>query len=454
VSELVGGLRELLEEDVGRVQVCGEVSNLHRAGSGHAYFTLKDEGAQIRAALFRGAAARIPFDPEEGLEVLVVADVTIYPQRGDLQLIVRHLEPLGQGALQLAFEQLRARLEAEGLFDAAHKRPLPELPRRVGVVTSPSGAAVQDVIRVSGERFPSVPLLIAPTRVQGDGAEREVAAALAALRRVPDVDVVLIVRGGGSLEDLQAFNTEWLARAIRADGPPIVSGVGHEVDVTICDLAADERAATPSAAAMLALPERGQWLAGFVSLEEQLATAMAARLDRARIELRGARRALDLAAPSARLAARRERADALAARLARAGAALTATAGRRVEAAGEGLSRGAGRILPDRIRRSDRAREGLARGIADAAAAPRRRLAGAVAQLDALSPLGVLARGFAIARDAEGAILRRASAVAPGDALHVTLADGEIDARVEGVRPGTAASGPDEGSGDAAGRGR
>jgi len=450
VSELVGGLRELLEEDVGRVQVSGEVSNLHRAGSGHAYFTLKDEGAQIRAALFRGTAARIPFDPEEGLEVVVYADVTIYPQRGDLQLIVRHLEPLGQGALQLAFEQLRARLEAEGLFDEALKRAVPELPRRVGVVTSPTGAAVQDVIRVSGERFPSVPLLIAPTRVQGAGAEREIAAALAAVRRVPDVDVVLVVRGGGSLEDLQAFNTEWLARAIRADGAPVVSGVGHEVDVTICDLAADARAATPSAAAMFALPERGQWLASFVAAEEQLITALSTRMEHARLQLRGTRRALDLAAPSARLAARRERADALTGRLARSGAALTAASGRRAEAAGERLARSAQRILPDRMRRHERAREGLGRGAAEAAASPGRRLAAAVAQLDALSPLGVLARGFAIARDGEGGILRRAAAVAPGDALHVTLADGEIDARVEGVRSTDGASG----SGDAIRRGR
>jgi exodeoxyribonuclease VII large subunit len=247
VSELVGGLRELLEEEVGRVWVVGEISNLRRAPSGHCYFTLKDDQAQLRAALFRSAAVRLPFDPEDGLEVVVEAEVTVYAQRGDLQLIVRQMEPRGQGALQLAFEQLRARLEAEGLFDPARKRALPAWPRRVGVVTSPSGAAVRDVIQVSGRRMPGIALLIAPARVQGDGAEDEIAAALAALGRVPDVDVILLVRGGGSLEDLRPFNTERVARAIAAARVPVVAGVGHEADVSIADLAADARAPTPSA---------------------------------------------------------------------------------------------------------------------------------------------------------------------------------------------------------------
>ena len=193
----------------------GEISNLHRARSGHSYFTLKDDEAQIRAALFRGVAQRLPFDPEDGLEVVVFGDLTLYPSRGDLQIVVRSLEPRGQGALQLAFEQLRARLEAEGLFAPELKRPLPEFPRRVGVVTSPTGAAIRDVIQVTGQCFPSIPLLVAPTRVQGEGAEEEIAAALE-LVAGRGVDVILLVRGGGSLEDLFAFNTERVARAIRA----------------------------------------------------------------------------------------------------------------------------------------------------------------------------------------------------------------------------------------------
>jgi hypothetical protein len=245
VSELAGGLRELLEEEVGRVFVVGEISNLRRAPSGHCYFTLKDDQAQLRAVLFRNAAVRLPFDPEDGLEVVVEAELTLYAARGDLQLIVRQMEPRGQGALQLAFEQLRARLEAEGLFDPARKRALPDWPRRVGVVTSPSGAALRDVIQVSGRRMPGIPLLIAPTRVQGDGAEEEIAAALDALGRLSDVDVILLVRGGGSLEDLRPFNTERVARAIVASRVPVVAGVGHEVDLSIADLAADARAPRP-----------------------------------------------------------------------------------------------------------------------------------------------------------------------------------------------------------------
>ena len=247
VSELLGGLDALLEDRVGRVWLVGEVSNLHRARSGHLYFTLKDDAAQIRAALFRGAARRLAFEPEDGLEVLVHGDVRIYEPRGDLQMVVRQLEPRGEGALQLAFEQLRRRLEAEGLFDAARKRPIPAIPSHVGVVTSPTSAAIRDVLEVSGRRAPALPILIAPTRVQGEGAEREIADALDRLAAREGIDVILLVRGGGSLEDLRAFNSETVARAIVRCPVPVVSGVGHEVDFTIADLAADLRAPTPSA---------------------------------------------------------------------------------------------------------------------------------------------------------------------------------------------------------------
>jgi exodeoxyribonuclease VII large subunit len=384
------GLRELIEEEVGRVLVVGEISNLRRAASGHCYFTLKDDQAQLRAALFRSAAVRLPFDPEDGLEVVVEAEVTVYAARGDLQLIVRQMEPRGQGALQLAFEQLRARLEAEGLFDPARKRPLPPWPRRVGVVTSPSGAAVRDVIQVSGRRMPGIPLLIAPVRVQGDGAEEEIAAALADLAAVADVDVILLVRGGGSLEDLRPFNTERVARAVVACRVPVVAGVGHEVDVSIADLAADARAPTPSAAAALALPDRSAWLDRARSLRRRLAGAAGARLAQAGRRLERLSGALRAHAPGARLAARRARLETLTRALEREGT--------------------------------------------HAVALRRERLAALAAQLDALSPLAVLGRGYAIARLPGGQVLRRASDVAPGDAFTLRLGEGEVDAAVSQVR--------------------
>jgi exodeoxyribonuclease VII large subunit len=383
----MAGLRGLLEQRVGRVWVAGEVSNLHRAASGHYYFTLKDGGAQLRAALFRSAARRLVFEPEEGLEVLVHGEPTVYEPRGDLQLLVRHLEPRGRGALQVAFEQLCARLAGEGLFDAASKRALPAIPRCVGVVTSAHGAAIHDVIEVAGRRFPAIPLLLAPTRVQGDGAEEEIAAALEALSSVAEVDVILLVRGGGSLEDLRPYNTERVARALRACRVPVVSGVGHEVDVTIADLAADARAPTPSAAAALAVPERAVLAARAQRDTRRLFAAGRRALERFEDRHARAHEALRAHAPWERLRARRQR----------------------LEAARRALAGAARRVAE---RRLSRLRAGAAR-------------------LDALSPLAVLGRGYAIVqRAADGAIVRQASELAPGDALRIRLARGELAAEV------------------------
>ena len=388
VSEVAAGLRVLLEEELGRLLVVGEIAEIHRARSGHTYFTLKDAGARLRAVLFRADAARLPFEPEEGLEVLVQGTLSVYAPRGDLQLLVRALEPRGRGALQLAFEQLRARLEAEGLFDAAAKRLVPRYPRRVGVVTSLQGAALRDVIRVSGERHPGVPLLVSPTRVQGAGAEDEIAAALAALAGTADVDVVLLVRGGGSLEDLLAFNTERVARAIRACPVPVVAGVGHEVDVTIADLAADLRAPTPSAAAAAAVPERLALWEGLARDGRRLHGAARSHLALARRRLAREQQALRAQAPAARLAAW----------------------SRRLGAAGRDLARAA---------RAKRGRAGA-------------RLAEAVARLDALSPLAVLSRGYALVRrEDDGRVVRHAAEAPPGTRLRVRVAEAELAAVVE-----------------------
>jgi exodeoxyribonuclease VII large subunit len=391
VGDLLAGLRELLEERVGRVWVVGEISNLHRAGSGHVYFTLKDDAGQLRAALFRSAARRLTFEPEDGLEVLAYGDLSVYEARGDLQIIVRQLEPRGEGALRLAFEQLRRRLEAEGLFDPARKREPPRAPRSIGVVASPTSAALRDVLQVTGRRCPALPILIAPTRVQGEGAEQEIVAALEALGEHDELDVILLVRGGGSLEDLQAFNTELVARAIARASLPVVCGVGHEVDVTIADLSADLRAPTPSAAAELVAPDR-QALRRMLERDwRRLGQAMARSLERCGARLARERDAVAMLAPSARLAAQRARLRQLARSLERAARARLA-----------------------------RYRAGLAEH---------------VARLQTLSPLAVLARGYALVRRArDGAIVRRADQLEAGERLAVRVAEAELEASVEAVR--------------------
>jgi len=377
----------LIEERVGRVWVVGEISNLHSARSGHTYFTLKDEGGQIRAALFRGNSARVRFELEEGLEVVAEADVSIYAARGDLQLIVRGLEPRGVGALQLAFEQLRRRLAAAGLFDEERKRPIHSHPRRVGIVTSPTSAAVRDVLKVAGRRFPGIPLLISPALVQGDEAPEQIASAIARLADAPEVDVILVVRGGGSIEDLWAFNTEIVAKAIASSPIPIISGVGHESDTTIADLVADLRAATPSAAAMLALPDATAMGRVVARDTRRLVAAMRRRIDAPHQRLARLGQVLRARSPQARVALARTRE-------ARASAAASAAIRRRLDE-------------------------------------ERRRLGVWAARLDSLSPLAVLGRGYSIVRrEEDGGIVRAASDVAVGDRLDLQLAVGRLAAQV------------------------
>lgn len=392
VGQLVAGLKALLEDQVGRVFVAGEVSNLHSARSGHVYFTLKDEVGQLRAALFRGNASRLRFELEEGLEVVAEAEVSIYAARGDLQLIVRSLEPRGVGALQLAFEQLRKRLQAAGFFEEDRKREIPEYPRRIGLVTSPTSAAVRDVLKVAGRRFPATPILISPTLVQGADAAEEIAKAIERVGHVPGVDVILVVRGGGSLEDLWAFNTEAVARAI-ADSPvPVVTGVGHETDLTIADLVADLRAPTPSAAAMQSLPD-GQALSRLIGRDlGRLFSATRAQIDGHSARLDRLSQVLRARSPRARVALARSRAE------------------RAVTAADQAMTRHLDRR--------------------------RRRLAEAASRLHALSPLGVLGRGYALVRrERDGAILRSATEVGIGERLDVRLASGRVAAEVVATEP-------------------
>jgi len=387
VAQLVAGLKRLLEERVGRIWVVGELSGVHIARSGHVYFSLKDDSSQLRCALFRSAARGLAFEPEDGLEVLVQGDVSLYEARGELQLVARRLEPRGRGALQLAFEQLRRRLAAEGLFDPSRKRPLPPLPARIGVVTSPTGAAIHDILEVTGRRFPGTKIVIAPTRVQGEGAEDEIAAALDSLAVLGDVDLILLARGGGSLEDLRAFNTETVARAIVRASAPVLCGVGHEVDVTIADLCADLRAPTPSAAAELALPDGEAYRSELISSWRRLQRAMRANLGHQAQRFARERDALRVLAPTARIAAQRAR----------------------FHAAERALQRAA-RLGVDRARA---------------------RLGELAGRLDSLSPLAVLSRGYALVRRGDdGAIVRGFEDAAVGDALSVRVAEAEFEVSV------------------------
>ena len=424
--------RDLLEGSFPQVWVEGEISNFSRPASGHAYFTLKDERAQVRCALFRTHAQRLRFAPRDGLQVLARGRLTLYEARGDYQLVLDHMEEAGEGALRRAFEELKARLAAEGLFDAARKRPLPAFPRRLGVITSPRGAAVRDVLSVLGRRFPLLEAEVLPVPVQGDGAAVQILDMLRRAGASGRYDLLLLTRGGGSLEDLWAFNDEALARAIAASPVPVVAAIGHEVDVSLADFAADLRAPTPSAAAELIAPDAGELAARLRSekrrldaLQVRLATARAQRLDQAFLKLQALRPQLRLERGRHRLAALRTRLDQaqrtpVARRAERLSKLLRrldqAHPRRRLEAHAHRLallSRGLHAALPRRLEQHQLHLRGLARALAS------------------VSPLATLGRGYAIVQQADGRVLRRAADVAPGDRLRARLAEGELQLRVE-----------------------
>ncbi len=429
VTELVSRLKKLTEKNFDFVWVEGEVSGLRRPASGHVYFTLKDDKAMLRAVLFKHQAALLRFSLEEGLAVLCQGRVSVYQARGEVQLVVDTAEPRGAGALALAFEQLRRRLEAEGLFDPAHKKPLPEMPRRVAVISSQSGAAIRDFIKVLHRRHDAVEVALYPVAVQGPSAAPQMIEALADLAAWGWPELIVLTRGGGSPEDLWAFNDELLARAIFACPLPVVSAVGHEIDVTISDLVADLRAPTPSAAAEILTAPRLEMEARLRSLSGRLAAVGRRVSGRQRLRLAGLVRALG--DPRRRLADRRLRVDDL---LSRATAALRAA-----------LARGRQRVLalgqqvlaarPDRrlLALSGRRRE-LSLALASLAArdlAGRRAALGeAEARLRALSPLAVLGRGYALVEDQSGRVVRRAEQVAPGQDIAVRLAQGRLKAKV------------------------
>jgi len=391
VSELTAELKALLENTFTGVWVEGEISNFKHHTSGHMYFTLKDDRGQLRAVMFRGSNRGLQFRPEDGLAVIVFGNVTIYEPRGEYQVYVEYMEPKGLGALQLAFEQLKTRLEAEGLFDPARKRPIPLLPKKIGLVTSPSGAAIRDILQIIHRRFANVQVLIFPVRVQGEGAAAEIVEGVECLNKRGDLDVLIVARGGGSIEDLWAFNEEVVARAIYASQTPVISAVGHETDFTIADFVADVRAPTPSAAAELVISRKAELSQRVDDLFSRLVSHMRYRAERSGERLRSLERHLRLLSPLERVKGQRER-------LRDGALALQSSMSHRLA---------------------------LWRG----------ELRTAAARLDSLSPLAILARGYSVCRRLPDlSILTRAASVAEGERVEVLLHQGGLICRVEEQR--------------------
>jgi exodeoxyribonuclease VII large subunit len=432
VTQLTLRLRDLLESEFFEVWVEGELSNCRPWNTGHLYFTLKDTGAQVKGVIFRSALRYLRFKPEDGLKVIARGRISVYEPKGEYQLVCEHLEPQGFGALQLAFEQLKARLQEEGLFDAARKRPLPALPRKIGIVTSLDGAAIRDMLKVLGRRHSSAHVIIKPARVQGEGASVEIARGLKALGRTEGVDVIIVGRGGGSIEDLWAFNEEIVARAIVLCPVPVISAVGHETDVTIADFVADLRAPTPSAAAEMVIAAKDEFCSRIDRLTDRLRSGVRAQIKTLH------RRVLVLTGRPAfagfpgRVANQGRRAAELTHSLGQATRSAILSRERQFHQLRRRLE------TCDLGRRLGAVRTRLMTADARAAAAMSRQmhrrnttLRETAGRLDSLSPLAVLARGYAVCWDADRThVLRDAAASAPGDRVTVTLSRGELHCEV------------------------
>jgi exodeoxyribonuclease VII large subunit len=434
VSRLNREVRVLLERGFGSLWLEAEISNFSRPSSGHWYFSLKDATAQVRCAMFRQRNMLCPFAPRDGQKVLVRARIGLYEPRGEYQLIVDHMEDAGLGALKRQFEELSAKLRLEGLFAAERKRPLPSLPRRIGIITSPTGAAVRDILHVLARRFPATAVLIYPVPVQGAQAAAEIVATLQLTGRRAECDVLTLARGGGSLEDLWAFNDERLARAIVASPIPVITGIGHEIDFTIADFAADVRAPTPSAAAELVVPDAEEWLSAFVRFGARLQRCMRRRLEEHGERLRWLTGRAALVSPAARLDAQAQRLDELEQSLVRA-------LRRRLQEHRERLRWLTGRAaqvspstrLAQQRLRLENLDQRLYRAWRHAFNSRRERLLPLVRTLNAVSPLATLERGYAIVSVEGGEILRNAAHAKPGTIIEARLAQGRVRAKVEGT---------------------
>jgi exodeoxyribonuclease VII large subunit len=429
---LTARIRDLLAKNFNDITVEGEISNCREAQSGHFYLTLKDEKSQIRCVWFKQQMRGVKFRPEDGLKVTVRGSISVYEQRGEYQIYVESMEPAGRGALQLAFEQLKKRLEAEGLFDAKHKKPLPILPSRIGLITSPKGAAVRDVIRILKRRFHNVHVTVFPVRVQGDGSAEEIVRALRFFNQRQLADVLILARGGGSMEDLWSFNEEIVARAIFDSAIPVISGVGHETDFTIADFVADVRASTPSAAAEIVVQTRREFDKHIADLQQTLVEQIRYRilvLSRRVHELsarRGFRRPLDL------LRQQRQRADEMTSRLALGLRARLEQSRKRYTAAHLRIFRFDFRAKISRLHRQLESQTvELSKRIERLARAKRDHLEKLRLQLEERGPLKVLERGYSIVTDSSGAVLRDSSAVSLGDAVSIQLHKGKLTTEVK-----------------------
>jgi exodeoxyribonuclease VII large subunit len=450
VRALVSAVRALVERQYSDCWVEGEISNLRIPDSGHLYFTLKEESAQIRVVMFRSSAKLLRFRPENGLHVTVRGRITVYEDRGELQISAEFMEPKGAGALQLAFEQLKARLHAEGLFEAARKKPIPPLPQRIGIITSPQGAALQDILNILARRHRSVNVLIYPAQVQGDSAPSEVMAGLRCLQQYSHqnlrhrnaVEVIIIARGGGSAEDLAAFNHEGLARAVAESKIPVISAIGHETDFTIVDFVADLRAPTPSAAAELVIRSRQEIEGQAEDLYRRLERAVRYRLLMARQELTERAQAGAFARMMDGIHQRQQKLDEQGFRLEKAERQLLERCHRRCESAAAAVRH------YDARRRLAAIRQSLEAQVASLAAATRTRLLESrgkldrqTASLDALSPVAILNRGYALVFDAKGQLVKDAAQFKVGDELSARLARGRVRARVTAAESGETESG-------------
>ena len=433
VSRLNREVRALLERGLGVIWVAGELSNFSQPGSGHWYFSLKDRNAQLRCAMYRTKNVRVGFTPRDGTQVLLRGHISLYEPRGEYQLIVEHLEEAGAGALQREFERLKSRLAAEGLFAREHKRVLPRFPRRIGLITSPAGAALHDILHVLARRYPPAAVLIYPAAVQGAAAVPALVAALQLAGQRAECDVLIVARGGGSLEDLWAFNDERLARAIHACPLAVVSGVGHEIDFTIADFVADARAPTPSAAAELVVPDGAACLEALTRTVQRLEGCVRRELRASQAHFESIGRRLALAHPGARLQQQMQRLDDLTLRMSGATRAALHGGARRLADACVRLQRQSPeRALGEWRRRTEELQARLRHAARHSLSLAGHRLDLAQRALHGLGPQATLSRGYAIVTRADGTLLSDAAAVAPGEDIEARLARGVVSARVTG----------------------
>ena len=426
VSELTSHIRRSLEDQFPAVWVEGEISNLRRPSSGHQYLTLKDSGSQIRAVLFRGSSQHLRFDLQDGLEVIVYGRLTVYEPRGDYQIILESVEPKGIGALQLAFEQLKEKLTREGLFDTNRKRPLPFLPRRIGIITSLHGAAIKDLLSILHRRCPIVCTLLHPVLVQGEGAADQIADAIHTMNKVKGIDVIIVGRGGGSLEDLWCFNQEEVVRAIAGSSVPIISAVGHEVDVTLADFAADYRAATPSAAAEIVVPQLEDLVDQIKQQRSRLGRAMRNGLERFRYQVSSVQQSLP--DPVLWLHRYGQHLDDLEARFhlgmkdlqERFRVLIVAMQARVHASTPRHRIREDQRVVPQLLKR-------MVRGVVSAMKVKEHRTEIMMTSLHNLSPLAILSRGYSVVETLKGQkIVKSANDVSIGDSVRAKLAEGQL----------------------------